>query len=1130
MPSNFDFLLKDAQFTDFSQQTIDAEKSALISPETAAILCRRSLELAVKWLYRHDDALTLPYKDNLSALIHEPTFRDIIDPQLQPLIQYIVRLGNHAVHTNRTLSRGEILADLKALFAFMQWIAYCYAENYEEREFDVKLVPSKGEYRKPDPEKLQKMADKLSASDEALTAAKRENEKLRQEMEKLRQANQQQRTFAVDEATEAETRRRFIDLDLAEAGWTKGENCQIEVQVEGMPPEPGRTEGTGYCDYVLYGRDKKPLAVVEAKRTARDPGQGAHQAVLYADALEREYKRRPFIFLSNGYETYFLDDTSGEPRRRVGGFFTPDDLACRMDRRKTRKSIAAPELNDAIAGRVYQREAVLAFCEAAEQHQKRMLIVQATGTGKTRVAISITDVLTRYNWAKYILFLADRTALVRQAKSAFHEFFKNKLTLCNLVENKEDPQTSRIVFSTYPTMMNAIDRKRDNKGRRIFSPGHFDLIIIDESHRSIYQKYQGIFDYFDAMLLGLTATPKNEVGRDTYRVFRLEDGVPTYDYDYGTAVSEGYLVDYELKPYTTKFLTRGLHYKELTEEEKTKFEETFGGEPEVLEAGDKQGDIDPSAFNRWLFNKDTVRLVLTRLMEEGIRIEGGDKIGKTVIFAKNTRHASFIVDCFHEMYPDYPDDFIQPVTYQVDYVDDIIERFKKTGGMPQIAVSVDMLDTGIDVPDIVNLVFFKSVYSYSKFWQMIGRGTRLRPDLFGPELDKEYFRIFDYGGNFAYFGEGARREPSGNIEQPLSARVFLVKVKVAKLLQGETGERNELRRLIVKDLETAVSGLNPENFLVREHRRAVDRWQKTDAFASITDLDIAELRREIAPLIQNRGDVEKTRRFDLLMLEILAAAIEDKRDSVGTEMSAVEETAGQLASATLQAIPQVAAHRASIDKLRRPDYLMDADIKTIENLRRELRDLMKYINPVKGFYVISDFDDEIQVAEGTKLKPPQPSENYRRKVEFYLKAHLDTTAVYKLRHNKTLTSTDMKELERIFWQELGTKDDYKRIYKNESLGRLVRQITGMDETSVRDAFREFLAANCLNRSQLDFVEKIITYIQVNGFIDTKDPKSLQQEPFRGVKLAKLFTGKDMSTWRGILETIKTVSGNTDVAS
>ena len=812
MPSNFTFLQAEPQFRDFADVAVEAERAMAFSPETAAIYARKALETAVVWVYEHDEALRLPERPQVSSLIHDEAFREIIEPELFPLLKYVIRMGNFAVHTASHMGRAEALLSLKDLFAFLSWVAYCYAASYEERTFSEALVPTAG----------------------------------------------------------------------ADARAVKLARARLAAALH-RPRSPGGGLDDGRR-LPHGGRGRRHAAGARAHGRARI-------CRLCAVRQGRAAARR----------------RRGEAHRAVGGFFLQDDLVRRMARRAgewaAARPIDAPELDDAIAGHPYQRAAVLAFCAAAMQHQRRMLLVQATGTGKTRVAESIVDVLTRSNWAKHILFLADRTALVKQAKASFADQFQNRLTLCNLCENKEDPVTSRVVFATYPTMMNAIDRLRDDAGQRLFSPGHFDLIVIDESHRSIYQKYQEIFAYFDAMLLGLTATPKAEVGRDTYRVFGLADGVPTYNYDYDTAVREGYLVDYELRSYTTNLLQRGLHYKDLQEADKVQMEDLFGGVREQAEAG--AYDVEPKAFNRWLFNRATIELVLARLMDDGLRIEGGDRIGKTIIFATNTRHARAIVDCFHAMYPELGDGFIAQVDYSIDYADDIIDRFRRPDTLPQIAVSVDKLDTGVDVPDIVNLVFFKSVHSYSKFWQMIGRGTRLRKDLFGPGRDKTHFLIFDYGENFAYFAEARHREKQEKLPLPLSARVFLLWAKAAKLVQGAKDERLKgLHDELVTALLAAVTSLDTQNFAVRQHRRAVEKYRQTYAWNALSDLSIAEFERHIAPLVRDAAAPETVRRFDHLMMTILVASLDGKMDTVARQVAAVQTAAHQLTAAHLQAIPQ----------------------------------------------------------------------------------------------------------------------------------------------------------------------------------------------------------------------------------
>ena len=474
MSSNFEFLT--GIYDEFAKEAKEAEQSLVVSPSTCAILSRRALELAVRFVFTFDNELKLPYQDNISSLIHERTFRSIIEPRLFPMLKYVIWLGNKAVHTNKKITRDDAIVSLRDLFEFCDWIDYSYSRVYKDKQFDESILPS-GEDKRMSSEELQKMYDKMSSKDRKLEDMIKENEELREQMAKIKQQNIQSRNFTINEMSEELTRKKYIDVELEDAGWVIGKNCMEEVEVQGMPNATGK----GYVDYVLYGKDRIPLAVVEAKRASVDPIVGSQQAKLYADCLPNQYGVRPLIFTTNGFETYYTNDYAGFAKRRVAGFFTQEELQLEIDRRKTRKPLENLEISDEITNRPYQKEAVTAVCDAIAKKHRKMLIVQATGSGKTRVSISIVDVLRRHNYVKNILFLADRKALVKQAKNNYSNLLPG-LSCCNLLDNKEDPEASRMIFSTYPTMMNAIDEKKRKDGSRMFSPAHFDLIIIDEAH------------------------------------------------------------------------------------------------------------------------------------------------------------------------------------------------------------------------------------------------------------------------------------------------------------------------------------------------------------------------------------------------------------------------------------------------------------------------------------------------------------------------------------------------------------------------------------------------------------------------------------------------------------------------
>ncbi|WP_338464847.1 DEAD/DEAH box helicase family protein [Shouchella rhizosphaerae] len=1085
MTTNFGFLKDKTQYKSFANACLEAEKALLVSPATCAILSRRSLELAVKWLYSSDSELKVPYQDNLSSLIHDATFLAVIDSDLLPLLKYIVKLGNVSVHTNANVSRDEAVLSLHNLHQFVSWIDYCYSDEYTAKEFDESLLQH-GEEKRVRPKELQDLYEQLSSKDRRLEEMMKENEALRKVNTMKREANTDQYDFQVDEISEFETRQKYIDLDLKLAGWEFGKNIVKEFQITGMPNE----QEIGFVDYVLLGDNGKPLAVVEAKRTSKDPNVGKQQAKLYADCIEQMHGQRPVIFYTNGFETYIWHKPY--PPRRISGFYHPSDLKLVIDRLTMKRELKNVDINEDITNRYYQKKAILAVCDALERNQRKMLLVMATGSGKTRTAISIVDVLSRHNWIKNVLFLADRKTLVLQAKKNFNNLLPS-LSLCNLLDNKDNPEESRMVFSTYPTMMNAIDEAKRKDGKKLFTIGHFDLIIIDESHRSIYKKYRSIFDYFDGILLGLTATPKDEIDKNTYEIFNLENGVPTYPYELTTAINDEYLVEPRGIETKMKFLEEGIHYDDLSDEEKELYEETF--EDEFGE------DIDSGALNEWLFNADTIDTVLKDLMQKGIHFEGGDKLGKTIVFAKNHQHAVKIVERFDVLFPEYGGEFAKVIDYSVSHYQTLIEEFSTKEKMPQIAVSVDMLDTGVDIPEVVNLVFFKKVRSKSKFWQMIGRGTRLCPDLLGIGQNKTHFLIFDYCGNFEFFRENPKGI-EGKATESLTEKLFNLKVELIKELQGieyQTEEYIAYRNEIINEVFADIQALDDENFRVRQHLQFVHKYKNKANWNSLTVMNVNEIKEYISPIILPFHEDEFAKRFDLVMYTIELAKLQTKNAT--KPISSVITTAKALSK--LGTIPQVVEQKPVINKVLTEEFWENADIFELEHVRETLRDLVKFIEKEKQKMYFTNFKDQVlEVKESGPLFHTNDLQNYKKKVHHYLQEHRDELAIHKLRHNKKLTEQDLHSLETILWNELGTREDYEKDFGDTPITKLVRQIVGLDPKAANEAFSEFLSNEKLNIQQCRFVKLIIDYVVKNGVMDKK---VLQQDPFKSVgSIVELF--------------------------
>ena len=909
--------------------------------------------------------------------------------------------------------------------------------------------------------------------------------------------------------TEAQTREAYIDVMLEDAGWQRGKHWVDEYHIDEMPNKAGY----GKADYVMFGDDGLPLAVIEAKRTSADVVRGRQQAVLYADFLEKKFGRRPIIFLTNGYETRIWSDKY-YPERQVSGIYSKRDLEKEFNKMKDRKPMNCVQIKDEISNRYYQKEAIQAVCDTfGERNRRKALLVMATGSGKTRTVISIVDVLQGYGWVKNVLFLADRTALVTQAKRAFHNLMPN-LSLCNLGENKEDA-SARVVFSTYQTMMNCIDDTRDNQGNRLFTPGHFDLIIVDEAHRSIYNKYKDIFTYFDALLVGLTATPKDEIDKNTYDIFDLESGVPTYGYELAQAVQDGYLVDFMSIETELKFMTEGIVYDDLTADEKEEYEETFADEEDNIPAS-----IDSSALNEWLFNHDTIKKALHILMGHGQKIEFGSKIGKTIIFAKNHKHAEKIVEVWGKEFPDYHSHYCRIIDNYTAYPQSLIDDFSAPNKYPQIAVSVDMLDTGIDVPEILNLVFFKKVFSRAKFWQMIGRGTRLCPDLIDSE-DKQQFYIFDLCGNFAFFRLSAKGREAGTIAT-IQERMLNTKVEMIYKMQDLEFQSDELRAYrseLVQDIALKIKSLNRENFAIKQHLKIIDNFQNESDFTALTHENTLQIAEHIAPLTPPSKDDISAVRFDMLLYQIELAVLAGKPfKRAKNDLIKKAHELSRYAN-----IPAVEAQQELIEQILQNNYLDRAGIIDYEDIRIKLRELIKFIPLDERERYDTNFTDDILSVEWNESQLDNDDlANYKKKINYYILQNQHIPAIAKLKGNVPLTPDDIQSLENILWSELGNKEQYAAQYGKTPLGELVRSIVGLNMQAANEAFSTFLNSAGLDSRQMHFVKQIINYIVKNGMM--KDIAVLQESPFSDMGgVSEIFD--DIKTFMNLRSVIEKINKN-----
>ena len=864
-----------------------------------------------------------------------------------------------------------------------------------------------------------------------------------------------------------------------------------EIEVHGMP-----VQEVGYADYVLFGADGRPLAVIEAKRTSKDPIVGKHQAELYADCLERQYGVRPVIYYTNGFQTFIIDGL-GYPPRQILGFHSAEDLSV-IHRSRGRAPITDQNVKDYITDREYQKRAIHSICDHFNKLHRRGLLVMATGSGKTRVAISLCDVLIRNKWAKNILFLADRTALVNQAQKNFAKLLPEQTTSIlndptNRGKDGKPDLSARITFSTYQTMINYID-----SDKKEFSVGRFDLIIIDEAHRSVFGKYVAILDYFDALMVGLTATPREDVDRSTYELFGL-DGEPNFSYELAEAVDDDYLVNFSVLNRTSKHLREGIKYKDLKPSEKAQLEDVWKYEAALAEdeSGGKPRDIKSSEINHYIYNDKTIDLMWEDLMTTGLTVNGGDTIGKTIVFAHRHEHAVRIVERFNAQYPEYGSDFCVVIDNQVTKSQDLINSFEVRGKMPQIVVSVDMMDTGIDVPDVLNLVFFKQVKSKIKFWQMVGRGTRKSPDVHGEGLDKKFFNIYDWCGNFDFFDVTPEGEPQLPVLS-VTERLFNLRVDLAVALQHAKYQQDEFAKAlhddIKKTLRSQVLALSDQNITVRRHWEVVDKFRKEASWVCLSEIDALDLKDQVSPLVIRSVTDNSALRFDILILNIQLAQILPDHQA-GKSMVRVTEIARSLQGKA--SIQQVKNKLGTINEVAHPDFWKEVSLSKLEKVRVEMRDLVQFIKGDKKRNFTINIPDIIEYKDSPR--GTMPVLTYKERVIDFIAKNRNHPVLEKIKTLQQLTKADILALEQICWKELGTKEEYQKYVQRgglicgDSVAAFIRSIIKVDRTKALELYSKFLNDSPLNPEQEEYVKCVLDYVCSNG--DIMPATLYKEEPF-----------------------------------
>ena len=901
--------------------------------------------------------------------------------------------------------------------------------------------------------------------------------------------------------TEKATRKEIIDKKLLAAGWDVNNLAKVSQEFEITVPLPEdvskpRTpyEGYQFSDYVLFGRDGKPLAVVEAKKTSKDAAIGREQAKQYCTNIQKQYDcKLPFCFYTNGLEIYFWD-LDNYPPRKVVGFPTLDDLERFQYIRENKKKLADELINTSIAGRDYQIRAIRAVLEGIEKKRRNFLLVMATGTGKTRTCIALVDALMRAGYVERVLFLVDRIALRNQGLNAFKEHLPNEPRWPNIGE-KLITKDRRIYISTYPTMLNII-RDEDNK----LSPHFFDLVVIDESHRSIYNTYLEVLDYFKAINIGLTATPTDIIDHNTFNLFNCEDGSPTFAYTYEEAVNNAppYLCNFQVMKIHTKFQDEGISKRTISLEDQKRL---------ILEGKEiEEINFAGSEIEKTVINQGTNALIVKEFMEESIKDSNGVLPGKTIFFCSSIPHAIRIEKIFDALYPEYKGDLAKVLVSDDPRVygkGGLLDQFSNND-MPRIALSVDMLDTGIDIQEIVNLVFAKPVYSYTKFWQMIGRGTRLLdPKKIKPWCtQKNEFLILDCWDNFEYF----KLNPEGrkNITQiPLPVR--FLGIRLDKIEKANDTNNNAISEKEIVQLRKQIEMLPQNSVVIQEAAPHLEKIKEDNFWVKMTHEKIEFLRSNIKPLFRTVSQVDfKAMRFQKDLLEASLAKLADEKEKFEILKDNISEQISELPLS----VNIVAKEEEIIKSAQTNNFWAKAEDNTFDMLGEKLSSLMKFKDSDMTPTLPAEFNfkDILKTKEMVEFGPEHSAvsvSKYREMVEkLILELTKSNPVLQKIKEGKPISEEEIEALSALLQEEHPhvTEDLLKKVYQNRKAKfiQFIKHILGLEllesfSESVSRAFDDFIQNhNNLNTRQLEFMNLLKEYILAKETIQKRD---LIESPF-----------------------------------
>lgn len=1094
MKQSMNFEHIQSKWPELHQLAAFAEDYAITDPQSSLVKLRCFAEKVVGYLYKELSLPVLP-TSNIFDKLTADDFTSAVPRLITDKLHAIRKSGNQAAHEGK-VDQQQAIWILKESYFVASYLFMAYANGTQQEcpEFkapeqtqptnqsDAQFAKKNKQLTKQLAEnqaRLKRALDELEAAELAQKQAQQQAAKLKQTIDAEKLAQVKTRNEQIVNSSfnfnEDETRKRIIDLDLRNAGWhvalddESTEDVGKEVKVTDQPT----TTGVGYVDYVLWDDDGKPLAVIEAKRTRENIEKGRQQATLYANALEKQYGQRPIIFYSNGWDIKILDDTQGYNSRGLYGYYSKDSLQYLIKQRTLKKDLNKTPIDTAVAGRLYQMETITRVCERFSDKHRKALIVQATGTGKTRVSIALAKRLLDAGWAKRVLFLCDRKELRKQAGNAFTEFTKEPVHIVGK-SAKNTAASARVFIATYPGMLRIMNK---------YDVGYFDLIVADESHRSIYNIYGDIFKYFDALEVGLTATPVEMVSRSTCDLFGCDYKLPTANYPLEDAIEQGNLVPYKIVSYTTQFLREGIKKDNLTDEQIAQLEDQ-GIDPNEL-------DFDAKQIDEAIKNKDTNRLILRNLMEKGLRDKDGQLPGKTIIFARNIAHAELMAQLFSELYPQHGANFCRVIHSKYERAEELIDDFKSSDeNSMRIAVSVDMLDTGIDVPECVNLVFAKPIKSKVKFWQMIGRGTRLCENLYGPGQHKTHFLIFDHWANFEYFDENPEED---DVKQ---AKSLLQKLFEARVTLAQTALKKanmDVFDQTIKLIHDDICLLPMESISVRDNWLVVETYKDFKRLNQFSPQTVSDLLEKIAPLMQWRNIMGQSEayKFDSELTTIQTLIFTD-----ANQIDLAKQSIMNKVESLQMHLNEVRSKAPAIEEIQTQQYWQYLTHAALEQSRINLRSIIhlrnKSVTPPKGDFVLDIIEDENQIHEADRLTKIVSIDYqiYRQEVEKTLTPLFETDSVLKkIRNGEQVTEADLAQLSSLVHTQNPSVDlnTLKEFFPESTatLDKILRTIVGMDKNAIEQSFTTFVQQihTHVNAKQQRFIGMLKNHLIRHGAIE-----------------------------------------------